>query len=291
MLLPMLLKNPTCRRPSLRTLALASCLFVPGAALRAETLAELLAGASIDAGNARFSHWQLTGLDASGAAPNLAFVNVTPVIDNATSYGLQFASLVQLSVSGLNSLDLSFSYRVQAIGSSNSFAGHAIRMNGLAMAGGFAHVAQDALELGGAALGAAVAFASARDNVFHLIASADHAAHLTLAVNTNVFLQGIDATDSIGLTAFTQTFSQTGPTTIAGDFNNDKRADGGDFLVWQRGGSPTPLSATDLAAWRTNFGQNINAAPAMAAVPEPAAGALAALGAFALLDARRRKDD
>src|SRR5262249_13912275 len=39
-----------------------------------------------------------------------------------------------------------------------------------------------------------------------------------------------------------------------GDFNNDSKVDGRDFLIWQRGGSPSPLSGTDLAAWQANYG-------------------------------------
>ena len=34
---------------------------------------------------------------------------------------------------------------------------------------------------------------------------------------------------------------------LAGDFNNDGVVDGADFLAWQRGESPEPLSAADLA--------------------------------------------
>jgi hypothetical protein len=41
---------------------------------------------------------------------------------------------------------------------------------------------------------------------------------------------------------------------LDGDFDVDGDVDGGDFLVWQRGGSPNANSATDLAAWRANFG-------------------------------------
>jgi hypothetical protein len=287
----MLLKNLTRRHSSLFAIALLACLLWPGPARRAATLQELLAGATIDAGNARFSNWQLTGLDASGTPPDLALINVTPVVTSSASPGLHFASLVQLAVSGANSyLDLSFSYRVEPIGAGNSFAGHAAAINGLTFGGpgGFANLAQDTLDLGGAALGTAVAFANAQDDVFQFTASATHAPHLTLTVNTNIFLHTIAAADSINFTAFTQTFAQTGPTTIAGDFNNDKGVDGRDFLVWQRGVSPAPLSATDLAAWRANFGQNINAAPTMTAVPEPGAAWLAATAAFFLSFAIRR---
>lgn len=61
-----------------------------------------------------------------------------------------------------------------------------------------------------------------------------------------------------------------------GDFNGDFVVDGSDFLVWQRGNSPNPLSATDLAQWKTNFGSSAAAASATA-VPEPSALILAGL--------------
>jgi hypothetical protein len=57
-------------------------------------------------------------------------------------------------------------------------------------------------------------------------------------------------------------------TTLSGDFDLDGDVDGRDFLVWQRGESPNPLSAGDLVDWRANFGSaQLNVADA--AVPEP----------------------
>ncbi len=58
-----------------------------------------------------------------------------------------------------------------------------------------------------------------------------------------------------------------------GDFQLDGDVDGMDFLRWQRGQSPNPFSATDLATWIANYG---NAAPstALTAVPEPSTAAL-----------------
>ncbi len=52
-----------------------------------------------------------------------------------------------------------------------------------------------------------------------------------------------------------------------GDFDFDGDVDGRDFLIWQRGGSPNPLSASDLADWQANYGlpQTATATP----VPEP----------------------
>lgn len=65
------------------------------------------------------------------------------------------------------------------------------------------------------------------------------------------------------------------------DFDLDGDIDGDDFLRWQRGGSPNPLSASDLAAWRATFGTPPLRA-ASTAVPEPATFAMCAAGlAFA----------
>jgi hypothetical protein len=42
--------------------------------------------------------------------------------------------------------------------------------------------------------------------------------------------------------------------TAQGNFDGDSDVDGRDFLIWQRGGSPTAGSAADLAAWQSNYG-------------------------------------
>ena len=63
---------------------------------------------------------------------------------------------------------------------------------------------------------------------------------------------------------------------LDGDFDNDGDVDGDDFLVWQRGGSPNPLSGSDLTLWRDNYGTNVLLA-ATASVPEPSSGLLCLL--------------
>jgi hypothetical protein len=73
---------------------------------------------------------------------------------------------------------------------------------------------------------------------------------------------------------------------LLGDFNDDDRVDGQDFLVWQRGGSPTPLSAGDLTDWRTNFG-DVASAPGVNAVPEPSAFGLLTLASVSAIGIRR----
>jgi T5SS/PEP-CTERM-associated repeat protein len=73
---------------------------------------------------------------------------------------------------------------------------------------------------------------------------------------------------------------------VSGDFDFDGDVDGADLLVWQRGGSPTPNSPGDLAAWKSNFGFGASAAAA-ATVPEPGA-ALLVLGGLPWAAWRRK---
>lgn len=77
------------------------------------------------------------------------------------------------------------------------------------------------------------------------------------------------------------------PAGLPGDFNGDQFVDGNDFLIWQRGGSPNPTSAGDLADWKANFGMG---ASLVGAVPEPGTVLLAWLGAPLMgLGARRQR--
>ena len=72
-----------------------------------------------------------------------------------------------------------------------------------------------------------------------------------------------------------------------GDFDGDGDVDGRDFLRWQRGQSPSPLSASDLAAWKANYGTGSLAA--VTSVPEPGTFGLVLLGMAAFLPRRRRQ--
>lgn len=71
-----------------------------------------------------------------------------------------------------------------------------------------------------------------------------------------------------------------------GDYDADGDVDGEDFLVWQRGGSPVPLSATDLMAWQDQYGSPISLAAA-AAIPEPGTGLLIVISLAAIASRRR----
>ncbi len=75
--------------------------------------------------------------------------------------------------------------------------------------------------------------------------------------------------------------------TNPGDFDGDGDADGHDFLIWQRGNSPTgPLSPVDLAAWQAAYGNPL--AAAVGAVPEPATLVLLGLVMVPLACGRKR---
>jgi T5SS/PEP-CTERM-associated repeat protein len=56
---------------------------------------------------------------------------------------------------------------------------------------------------------------------------------------------------------------------LPGDFDIDGDVDGFDFLGWQRGESPNPLSQSDLADWEANYGTVAPLAAVSTQVPEP----------------------
>ncbi len=62
--------------------------------------------------------------------------------------------------------------------------------------------------------------------------------------------------------------------TLPGDFDLDFDVDGFDFLMWQRGQSPNPSSASDLNLWQDNYGATIPAPVAATAIPEPTSAVL-----------------
>jgi hypothetical protein len=73
---------------------------------------------------------------------------------------------------------------------------------------------------------------------------------------------------------------------LPGDFDFDLDVDGLDFLKWQRGQSPTPFSASDLADWETNYGTDFPLVAAASVVPEPLSGLTLILAATILCQRR-----
>ncbi len=75
---------------------------------------------------------------------------------------------------------------------------------------------------------------------------------------------------------------------ISGDFDGDEDIDGNDFLRWQRGESPHPVSPIDLAAWEASFGKTLPLSAVSTTVPEPTTGSGMILALLALLMSQRK---
>jgi hypothetical protein len=91
-----------------------------------------------------------------------------------------------------------------------------------------------------------------------------------------------------GFMLFDAAIQWAAATPATGDFINDQDVDGADFLAWQKGlGANSPqridgdsngdgdVDADDLAVWAAQFGT-----AAVAAIPEPASGALLLIAAM-----------
>ncbi len=76
---------------------------------------------------------------------------------------------------------------------------------------------------------------------------------------------------------------------LPGDFDFDGDVDGLDFLEWQQGDRPVPLSSTDLEDWEDNYGNFLSSANA-AVVPEPSAISLSLLLALSALCSRNKSN-
>lgn len=99
----------------------------------------------------------------------------------------------------------------------------------------------------------------------------------TLPNSSNWAHDSINGTNDSGQIAFTYILSNGhrgialwSPDESPGDFNDDGSVTGEDFLIWQRGGSPAPLSSSDLSTWQASYGNN---SPSLfstsVVVPEP----------------------
>ena len=78
------------------------------------------------------------------------------------------------------------------------------------------------------------------------------------------------------------------PDDLPGDFDLDGDVDGRDFLLWQRGNSPNPLSVGDLADWQGNYGVGPLTA-ASVAVPEPSSISLALIALLGFLRSKKSR--
>ena len=74
-----------------------------------------------------------------------------------------------------------------------------------------------------------------------------------------------------------------------GDNDMDGDVDGYDFLQWQRGESPNPLSASDFTDWGANYGAAVSLSTNSSQVPEPTTALLPALASALFVCFRRQQ--
>lgn len=85
-----------------------------------------------------------------------------------------------------------------------------------------------------------------------------------------------------------QSFTLVAPEPPSADFDEDGDVDGADFLVWQRGESPDPLSQEDLELWMAQYG-GPPPLDAVVEVPEPLSLVLFAWGIVSIGYLSRRR--
>lgn len=249
-------------------------------------LTDLLAGSSISVGDCWFTDWELVSVAATGASPNLSLVSVSPLANDLGNPGIQFSGNNQLSVAGINSLDLVVKYRVQVLPAGNTFAGHSLTISNLTFGsgGGIGFVSNGLTTGPGVHLDSAVAIGNPGGGVFQLADGVSFASTSGVFVTTNIFLQGLALGDTINLSTFNQRFLQVGPPVLEGDYNENGVVDAADYTVWRNkvgavaGTLPNDTAGGAIGAaqynlWKSKFGMVASGAGAIAAaVPEPATG-------------------
>lgn len=287
------------RRPRIYAAAVCLVIVTLSSSTFGATLQDLLNGAVLTAGNARFGGWQLVSSDVTGApVPNFSLITVTPLVNDLANPGLQFSGNGQLATTGVNALDLVLKFRVDVIAGSNSLTGHTLQITGITFSGngGTSYVSDDLSAGAPGDLGSAVAIADHQSNFFQFTGTTTFAGKSQIFVTTNVFLTGLASTDGINLTAFTQRFAQSGAPGLLGDYNQNGKVDAADYVIWRNNTGTTNVLPNDAFGgvigpsqynqWRTHFGQSVGTGGSLSAatVPEPATAfpLIFGLGAFGI---------
>lgn len=103
--------------------------------------------------------------------------------------------------------------------------------------------------------------------------------------NLTFFHIQVEPQGGVGSDSYDVSFNNLRVMDAPGNFDTDYDVDGRDFLTWQRGLTPTPLSSANLAEWQAGYDASLTA---IAAVPEPAAITL--LLACAIMSGLVRQD-
>jgi hypothetical protein len=260
------------------------------------TLQDLLDGASLEAGAARFRDWSLLGLDSTATpAPNLAQITVAPLVDDLSRPGVEFNSNGPLATAGVNAIDLVLQFRVDALAGGPTFAGQSLELAGVTFGGpgGVIYASQETATLGGVDLSSTVAIVDNASDVFQWIGSSSFVPRLSVRATANVFVTGLVVGDAVNLTKLRVRLAQTGPLTVPGDFDGDGDVDSADLGQWKgdfgvndnsNADGDGDSDGVDFLIWQRNAAIP---APGVAAVPEPTGSTMALLLA-ALLGMSRR---
>jgi len=258
------------------------------------TLQRLFDGESIAIGNARFSDWELISLSpANNPLPDLSQIVVTPSVDDIAA-NLDFAGNSQLAVSGASSLDLTFSYQVHSLDPARPFSSHNLEFTSLTQSedNSLVFISDELTAPPATDVGATLVIADEVSGFVHEFDFANFAPQRAATVVTNIFASGLTDDDLVQLHSFTQSYLQSGPELLAGDFNNDGAVDAADYTVWRDNlGAPAGTLFNDVdggvvdldqfATWKANFGRAGGGAVVAVPLPEPATALLPLLASLA----------
>jgi hypothetical protein len=258
------------------------------------TLQHLFDGESIALGNARFSNWELVSATATDETlPDFSQIEVLPNIDLVATR-LDFFAHNQLSIAGANSLDLTFKFDVESLDPARPFSSHILEFTSLTQSADNSLVfISDELSAPPATDVATTLVISDETSSFvHEFDFANFAPRRAITMVTNIFASGLTDDDLVQLHSFGQSYFQSGPDLLAGDFNNDGEVDAADYTVWRDNlGAPAGTLFNDVdgvvvgleqfATWKANFGRAGGGAVVAAPLPEPATAFLALLASLA----------
>jgi hypothetical protein len=291
-----------------RQFLLGTCLLAAATFARAAsgtTLEQLFEGSSVDVGNSQFSDWQLVSLDSTTILkPDLSQIEVEPLANDFSNPGMQFDANGQLSIVGINSIDLEFRFRVHVLAGGNDLTNDALALSGIRFgsSGGLAIITDEASDRSGNNLGPTLVVKDEGSNFTQSHGTSAFAPQSDVFVVTSVSIHGQSTADEINLASFTQGFAQTGPAILPGDYNQDGAVDTADYVVWRDHlGEPAgtlpndvdggPIGQAQYDTWRAKFGNtelSASAALRRAAVHEPSSWLLLAIASAGLIGPIRR---
>jgi hypothetical protein len=260
------------------------CLAAASRPAHGVTLQDLLNGASIEAGAARFHDWSLLGLNWTATpAPNLAQIAVLPLVDDLSRPGVELLSNGPLSTTGINAIDLWLQFRVDALAGGPTFAGQSLELAGVTFGGpgGVVYASQETTTLSGVDLSATVAMADNAAEIFQWTGSSTFVPRLNVRATANVFVTGLVTSDVVNLTKLRVRMLQNGPLSVPGDFDGDGDVDTADLAQWRGdfgvnddsdADSDGDSDGVDFLTWQRSAAIP---EPGIMSVPEPGGAALA----------------